>query len=476
MKTSQYIGSGYKVLIIIILGGLFSCDYNARFQETQASQVPVEYPYAEKLTAQQETALARIFTSSLSQSVDSLMQKFRKTYHFNGSVLVGYHGMMIYNQSFGYKDFTKATLLQPTDPMQLASVSKQFTAMAVMILADRGKIAYNDTVCHHIPGFPYPRITIEQLLHHTSGLPNYMWLLEHKWPENKPAYNDDIIRLMREENANLYFTPGRKYDYSNTGYAVLAYLVEVVSGMRFADFMEQEIFKPLGMYHTFVYSNALNRSYPEKVPGFYIRWRQHNPVDETTHDGIVGDKGIYSTTEDLFKWDQALYTEKLVSKKHLEKAFTKLKVQNRWEYPYGYGFRIKKVNGKKVVYHTGLWEGFRTNLMRYVEDHNTIIVMNNDNRNINNYLVKRLEPILERAVPASPTYYMVVETLKKGPDKGLEKYYELKKQQKPIHIRKILEAAEYLSKNNKPVLSGELLKLYEKVLETTTLEERLVLE
>jgi hypothetical protein len=230
------------------------------------------------------------------------------------------------------------------------------------------------------------------------------------------------------------------------------------------------------MYHTFVYSNALNRSYPEKVPGFYIRWRQHNPVDETTHDGIVGDKGIYSTTEDLFKWDQALYTEKLVSKKHLEKAFTKLKVQNRWEYPYGYGFRIKKVNGKKVVYHTGLWEGFRTNLMRYVEDHNTIIVMNNDNRNINNYLVKRLEPILERAVPASPTYYMVVETLKKGPDKGLEKYYELKKQQKPIHIRKILEAAEYLSKNNKPVLSGELLKLYEKVLETTTLEERLVLE
>jgi CubicO group peptidase (beta-lactamase class C family) len=416
--------------------------------------------------------LSAVFTGSVSESIDSLMGIYESRFRFNGSVFIAYHGMPVYHEQFGYSDFTKKTPVNKNMPFQLASVSKQFTAVSVLMLIEKGLLNYGDTVSRIIPEFPYPRVTVEQLLHHTAGMPNYMWLLEHKWEEGKPAYNDDIIRLMNKHETNLYFRPGYRYDYSNTGYAVLAYLVEVVSEMSYPDFVKEFIFDPLGMYNSFVYSNALNRDYPEKLRGYYRRWRRYYPIKETVHDGVVGDKGVYSTAADLFKWDQALYTEQLLSDSTKERAFTPLKIRKRWDYPYGYGFRLKTVDGKKVVYHTGLWEGFRTNLMRYIEDKNTIIVLNHTNANVNNVMIKRIERILDRDLKITPTQEIVDYALKNGVEEGMKMYLRYRREQKPVNEKKILEAAEFLSSINKPAASSILIDVYQQVVETMTLKDR----
>lgn len=430
----------------------------------------------EKLTPEEEEKLAALFTGSLTESLDSLINVYHDRFRFHGNVLVSYHGMLFYSKALGTADFRENTPLQQDARFQLASVSKQFTAVAVLKLIEQGKLDYGDTVSNIIPRFPYERVTVEQLLNHTGGMPNYMWLLEHKWKKGKKAYNDDIIRLMDEHNTHLYFTPGYRYDYSNTGYAVLAYVVEKVSGQRFADFMTEKIFEPLGMHDTFVYSNALDRNYPERLKGYYRRWRRYNRIKETVHDGIVGDKNVYSTIHDLFKWDQALYDGTLLSKETLERAFTPVKIRGKWEYPYGFGFRIKTVHGKKVVYHTGLWEGFRTNFMRYVEDRNTIIILNHTNINVNNILVKKIENILRRDLKSTPVQLVVNAALSKGYDAGLKKYRHLSRKGQKINVKKILQAAQLLSDMGKPRHSSLLLELYQETVSSMTAQDRYLVE
>ncbi|MGM0505108.1 MAG: serine hydrolase domain-containing protein, partial [Bacteroidota bacterium] len=189
----------------------------------------------------------KIFYDEKAAILDSIIQQKTERFHFNGSILVGYKGNCIYNQSFGYADIRKREPLSSDAIFQLASVSKQFTAMAVMILRDQNKLSYDDSVTRYIPDFPYPEMTIRMLLNHTSGLPNYMWLVEHHWKGENPPDNADIMKMMAKHKLSLYFTPGRRFNYSNTGYVVLASVVENVSGMPFADFLGQNIFQPLNM-------------------------------------------------------------------------------------------------------------------------------------------------------------------------------------------------------------------------------------
>lgn len=461
-----------RIIIILLVSQVFSCSNRTREGQTDGGRESYQLK-AEALTTSEHKQLSAVFTGSISKSVDSLMNIYEERFRFNGSVFVAYHGMPVYHRQFGYSDFSNKKPVTKNTPFQLASVSKQFTAVSVLMLVEKGLITYGDTVSHIIPEFPYPRVTIEQLLHHTSGMPNYMWLLEHKWDNGKTAYNDDIIYLMNKHGTNLYFRPGYRYDYSNTGYAVLAYVVEVVSGMSFPAFVEEYIFDPLGMHNSFVYSNALDRDYPEKLQGYYRRWRRYYPIKETVHDGVVGDKGVYSTAEDLFKWDQALYSEKLISDSTKERAFTPLKIRKRWDYPYGYGFRLKTVEGKKVVYHTGLWEGFRTNLMRYIEDKNTIIVLNHTNANVNNVMIKRIERILDHDLKITPTQEIVDYALKNGVEKGMRLYLRYRRENKPVDEKKILEAAEFLSSINKPAASSILIEVYQQIVATMTLQNRI---
>ena len=247
---------------------------------------------------------------------DSLFTGLAHTRGFNGTVLVGVHGNAIYKQAFGYSDLRAKTPLSVHSVFQIASVSKQFTAVAVMMLRERGLLGYDDSVQKFIPDFPYKNITVRQLLAHRSGLPNYMYFAGKYWKNRRlPLTNDGLMEMMQRYRPGLEFLPDRRYKYSNTGYAVLASIVERVSGLPFDDFLEENIFRPLGMNSTFVFNPANKKTIEFQTKGHSKNKRTY-PSDFL--DGVTGDKGIYSTVEDLFLWDQALYTESLISRMTLE--------------------------------------------------------------------------------------------------------------------------------------------------------------
>ncbi|MEE4198764.1 MAG: serine hydrolase domain-containing protein [Bacteroidales bacterium] len=418
----------------------------------------------------------KIFYDEKAAILDSMIRQKVERFHFNGSILVGYKGNCIYNQSFGYADIRKREPLAEDAVFQLASVSKQFTAMAVMVLKDRNKLHYDDSVIKYIPDFPYPDITIRMLLNHTSGLANYMWLVEHHWKGDKPPYNDDIMRMIAKHKLPLYFTPGRRFNYSNTGYVVLAAIVENISGERFAEFMNRNIFDPLKMDHSFVYSSSFDTDHQDFLSGFYYRSRRYRMIPPTVNDGAVGDKGVYSTTEDLYKWDQALYTSKLVSEETLNEALTPFKLYNKYTMPYGFGFRIRERNNKKVVYHHGRWNGFRTSLFRFVEDKNTIIVLNHTSSSLNNSIVRDIQQVLDDSVSADYTHDMVTTILDEGLEQAYHKYRALKQRHNfSLDTVKITIASQILTDLHN-YESAEKLHLFKKMYKSGQLDHSSIVD
>lgn len=351
---------------------------------------------------QEKDYIGELIECSKEERLQNLLDRYAKYYRFNGSVLVSWKGQVLCDRAMGYCDFTEKQPLTSQSHFQLASVSKQFTAAAIMLLHQQGKLEFDDEVKKYIPQWPYAGMTIRHLLTHTSGISNYMWLVEHKWKKPHSPYNHEVVAMLIEHNMPLNFVPGRYHSYSNTGYVVLAYLVEKISGNYFADFLDENIFQPLGMKNTFAYSQTINRKNQDKVSGFQPTRRGYRKIDETIHDGCMGDKGIYSTANDLYKWDQALYSGKLISSEVLDEAFTMTTLRNKRKVPYGFGFRIIEKDDSKTVYHHGLWNGFRTSLIRYVSDSCTIIVLNNTGSDAKHMLVKDIEKILlgEENIPA----------------------------------------------------------------------------
>lgn len=410
--------------------------------------------------------IEKLFYQEKTQKIDSVLQFMAKKYFFNGNVLVAYKGNCIYSETFGYADLVQKEKLKKDDIFQLASVSKQFTAMAVMILKERNLLNYDDSVTKYIPEFPYPQITIRMLLNHTSGLPNYYWLDENHWQGKKSPVNEDILKMLAEYKLNLYFTPGHRWDYSNTGYVVLASIVERISKETFPVFMHNNIFEPLKMTNSFIYSSSIDHVDKDRLSGYYYRGHKYRVIPETVNDGAVGDKGVYSTTEDLFKWDQALYSNALVSKETFNEAISSFKLRNKYEIPYGFGFRIRERNNKKIAYHNGKWNGFRTSIMRYVEDTNTVIVLNHTSSALNNSIVREIQQILDDSLQVDMTHQVVNALL----DHDIEytvKYYVEHSRGKVLKLDtvKISEASQILYDTHNPKNAEKMIlfkKMYSK--------------
>lgn len=307
---------------------------------------------------------------------DSLFNSVAERKGFNGNVLVGIHGHAIYKNSFGYSDLRTKEPLNIKSVFQIASVTKQFTAIAIMMLQEEGKLSYTDTIQKFIPDFPYKNITIKQLLSHRSGLPNYMYFTGRYWKKKREYLtNEQVLDLMIKHKPYPDFQPDRRYKYSNTGYAMLALIVERLSGLPFDEYMEQKIFKPLGMTSTFVYNPRNQKTIEYETKG-YNKNRRKSYTDFL--DGVTGDKGIYSTVEDMFLWDQALYSEQLVKQSTLDEAFTPVSYDYKRDNNYGYGFRIDTLSdGSKIVYHGGWWRGYNSLFVRRLDDHTTIIILCN---------------------------------------------------------------------------------------------------
>lgn len=323
------------------------------------------------------------------QKIDSLLNTLYLSGQINGNFLIAEKGKVLYKKSFGLANEDTKQLLNENSIFEIASVTKQFTAMAIMILNEKGKLNLDDNISKFIPELAfYKGITIKHLLNHTSGLPDYMELFEKIFDTSKIATNKDVITIFSQRKPKVLFSPNTQHEYSNTGYALLASIIEVASGETYANFLQKAIFKPLRMNNTFVYKR---RTTPKKIDNYaygYVysdslkKYTLPDNLKETNFvvwlDGVVGDGGINSTVNDLLKWDRALYTNKLLSKKGLEEVFNLTTLNDNTQIKYGYGWEIDNhAEFGKIVFHGGGWPGYATFFARHITNDKTIIILQN---------------------------------------------------------------------------------------------------
>ena len=335
-------------------------------------------------------------TTKVRSKLDSLLKRIHKRHDFHGAVLVAKNKKIVYQNQIGTADFKKKTLLNKESVFQLASVSKQFTAAAIMLLQQRNQLKLTDTVNTYFPNFPYKAVTIKTLLNHTGGLPKYFWIAEHKWQQKKAPSNNEMMELLTTSNVQRFFKPGRNFDYSNTGYFVLASIVEKISGTSFSSFLKQNIFEPLQMKNSYVYSFENDSIRENQLDGYRLHrgWR-HVKIRSTVNDAIVGDKNVYTTAEDLFKWTQGLNSGNLLTKESLALMFTKGETIYGRKVPYGFGFRID-TKDKNSIYHYGKWNGFSTGLTTYLEDDLVVIILEHTSYNALKSLNRKIKNIITK--------------------------------------------------------------------------------
>lgn len=337
---------------------------------------------------------ATIFTFGQNRihEIDNLLNSLYAKGQLNGNFLIAEKGQVLYKKSFGLANEETKQPLNENSVFEIASVTKQFTAMAIMILHEKGKLNLNDNLSKFIPELSfYKGITIKHLLNHTSGLPDYMELFEKVFDSSKIATNKDVISIFAQLQPKVLFAPNSKQEYCNTGYALLASIIERASGENYPDFLQKAIFKPLEMTNSFVYKRRLA---PKKIDNYafgYVydesskKYVLPDDVKETKFvimlDGVVGDGGVNSTINDLLKWDRALYSNKLLSKKGVDEMFTMTTLNDSTKIKYGYGWEID--NHKefgKIVYHGGGWPGYATFFARHISDDKTIIILQNHDK------------------------------------------------------------------------------------------------
>ncbi len=309
---------------------------------------------------------------------------------FNGAILVAKKGRVIFEDYHGYFNLQKKDSLTLHSAFHLASVSKTFTGMAVLKLAELGKLKLDDDLKKYFPGFPYDNITVKLLLSHRSALPNYIYFMQPLgWNTKQYCSNEDILAYLEKFKPPLQGTPGTHFTYCNTNYALLALIIEKASGKSYPHFLQEYFFTPLGMNDTYVFTMADSAT---AMPSYDLRGRQEGL---TYLDTGFGDKNIYSTPEDLLKWDQALYTNEIFNSKTLEAAYTPYSNEKPGIRNYGYGWRMNVYpDGRKIIYHNGWWHGNNTAFIRMIQDSVTIIVLGNKyNRAI--YDAKKIAAIFQ---------------------------------------------------------------------------------
>jgi CubicO group peptidase (beta-lactamase class C family) len=294
---------------------------------------------------------------------------------FNGSVLIGYKGKILYERNFGFANKEAGIPLGTPSAVQLASITKTFTGAAILLLHQQKYLNIDDKVASYLPDFPYKDITIRMLLCHRSGLPEYLyWYGRYVSDARTPVYNNRILELMAKYKPAPEFKPNTRFKYCNTNFALLALVIERVTEMKYKDFMRRYIFDPLGMTHTFVYDPADPR--PAHAAYAY-KGVWHRDADMFA-DGVYGDKGIYSTTEDMYRWDQSFYQNCLLDNETIELAYGPCSFEKAGIKNYGLGWRMLCYpDGNKIIYHNGWWHSNNTSFYRFIQENFTIIILGN---------------------------------------------------------------------------------------------------
>lgn len=289
---------------------------------------------------------------------------------FNGAILVAKNGQVLFEDYHGLINFQTNDSITANTPFHLASISKTFTGMAILKFWEQGKISLEDSLQKFFPQFPYQGVTIRMLLSHRSGLPNYLYFMDSIWNKHQKVTNQDVLNSIIIHKPPLTSMPGTHFNYSNTNFVLLALIIEKLSGKQFPQYMKQNVFEPLGMMNTYIFSSADTVHY---VPTYSVT--KPFPMDQ--YDCTYGDKNVYSTPQDLLRWDKALYQHTFVSKATLDTAFTPLSMETPSMHNYGLAWRLFINKNDTLVYHNGNWHGSNTVFARFIQDTATIIVLSN---------------------------------------------------------------------------------------------------
>ncbi len=367
----------YKLAFICFLAciSLLACHSgpNAKDKKNNGTegliQLPAPTPISAAEKARYHDACASWYDSMLKPGI------------FNGGMLVAKGGNILFERYQGMVNLKSGDSINAQTAFHIASVSKTFTSAAILQLKEEGKLQLLDPVEKYFPLFDYPGISIQTLLTHRSGLPNYTYFLEDlKWDQRQKATNNDVLQALINHKSDIkdIGAANKNFSYSNTNFALLALIIEKVSGQSYPDFLQEHFFKPLQMNHSFVYTLADSATVH---PNFD---RSGRAIPNNYLDYVYGDKNIYSTPEDLLKWDRALTAHLVLSKPTMDTAYMPYSNERPGVKNYGLGWRMNHYpNDKKVVFHNGWWHGNNAAFIRLFDEDATIIVLGNrDNHNI----------------------------------------------------------------------------------------------
>lgn len=294
---------------------------------------------------------------------------------FSGSFLVAKNGQILFENYVGFSNYKEKSTIDENTPLHLASISKVLTASVILRMVDEKKISLEDSFQKYFPKFPFEKITIRTLLNHRSGLPNYAYFTDNDsiWNKSKTLKNSDVLDLLCSKEIPLDFTPNTKFSYCNTNYALLAILIEEVSKMSFPVAMQKLLFEPLQMNNTFVFEFEKQK---DRVSQSYKSTWEKIPYDHL--DAVYGDKNIYSTPQDLLKFDIATYSEKFYSNKLRSEIFKGYSYEKPGVKNYGLGIRLNEWDDTPTLfYHNGWWHGNTTSYTTLKNEKVCIITLSN---------------------------------------------------------------------------------------------------
>lgn len=308
-------------------------------------------------------------TTHPEQQVDKLFKDYKGDATPGAAVRVILDGKVVLSRNYGMADLETEEAVTADSNFRLASITKQFTAMSILMLVEQDRLTLETVLTQIFPDFPAygDNITIEHLLQHRAGLLDYEPLVPEDATEQ--VHDADVLDMMKGQ-ASGYFTSGTEYRYSNSGYAVLAMIVQEKADLSFADFLKTQIFEPAGMERSVAFEKGIS-TVPDRAMGYTVTDASPEFTDQSLYSAVLGDGGIYSSLEDLTRWDAALYRDELISAESKQRMWTPA-LEN-----YGFGWRIDRYNGHLRQHHSGSTSGFRNYLQRFPEDRLMVIVLTN---------------------------------------------------------------------------------------------------
>ena len=315
--------------------------------------------------------------SARTRALTELLKPFDDLSSPGVAVLVIKDGHTVFHRGYGMAILREKSPITPRSNLRLASVTKQFTSTAIMLLVREGKLRYADKLTDIFPGFPaYGKpITIRNLLNHTSGLLDYEDLMDAHYTSTSQISDDQVLALLEQQD-HTKFPPGYKWDYSNSAYVLLGKVVEKISGISFPDFLRRRIFLPLGMSNTVAFVKNMNQV-QHRAFGYSRDGQSWKDTDQSSTSATLGDGGVYSSLDDLGKWYLAMDHHKLLSAAEMHAAFTPVKLADGSTKDYGFAWRLDPYRGRPRMHHDGTTSGFHNHVERYPAESLTIVLLAN---------------------------------------------------------------------------------------------------